>query len=58
LSDQVSVAFWARSLGARLQLAQANFVQKQHSRSLRAFLTTRSSELCPEATWARSLGAR
>jgi len=58
LSDQVPVAFWARLLGARLQLAQANFVQKQHSRSLRASLTARSSELCPEASWTRSLGAR
>jgi len=58
LSDQVPLAFWARSLGARLQLAQTNFVQKQHSHSLRALLTARSSELCPEAIWALSLGAR
>jgi len=45
-------------LGARLQLAQANSVQKQHFRSLRASLTARSSELCPEANWARSLEVR
>jgi len=48
----------ARSLGVRLPLAQANSVQKKHSRSLRASLTARSSELCPEATWARSLEVR
>jgi len=49
LSDQVAVTLWACSLGARLQLAQANSVQKQHFRSLRASLAPRSSELCPEA---------
>jgi len=41
LRDQFPVAFWARSLGARLQLDQANFVQNLHSRSLRASLTAR-----------------
>jgi len=50
LSDQVLVALWARLLDARLGLAQANSVQNQHSRSLRASLTACSSELCPEST--------
>ena len=58
LSDQVSEAFWACSLGVRLPLAQANSVQKQHSRSHRASLTACSGEVCPEATWARSLEVR
>jgi len=35
LSDQVSEASWACSLGVRLRFAQANSVQKQHSCSLR-----------------------
>jgi len=38
----------------RLPLAQATYVQKQHSRSL----TARSSELCSETIWARSLEVR
>ena len=45
LNDQVSLA----SGRVRLQLAQANSVQKQHFSLLRASLAARSSELCLEA---------
>jgi len=50
--------FWACSLGVRLRFAQANSWQKQHFRSLRASLTARSSELCPEAPGHVSLEVR